>query len=68
MKDETKIKNLEAILNRQLAWYEENLKKEESGEIDGSYIYDMAYEVFNELSRGDYLAILETLADKPLTN
>ncbi|HRF69820.1 MAG TPA: hypothetical protein PKV66_00150 [Candidatus Pelethenecus sp.] len=63
MSNDKKIENLEQILIKQIAWYKEKLELEEKGEVDSSYIYDMAYEEFNNLSRGDYLAILETLAD-----
>lgn len=63
MSNDKKIENLEQILSKQIAWYKEKLELEDKGEVDSSYIYDMAYEAFQDLSRGEYLAILETLAD-----
>ncbi len=59
--DEDKLNKLRNILSSQLEWYKEMLIEEEADEIDGSYIYDTAYERFNDLSRGDFQAILEIL-------
>ncbi len=53
---------LKEILSKQLALYKEYLEKEKTGEIDSSYIYDMSYEWFQDLSRGDYQRILEILS------
>lgn len=61
MTDEEKIVALKDILSEQIAWYEEHLEKEKTGEIDYSYIYDCLYEQFEQLSRGQFLAIIETL-------
>lgn len=63
MTDTEKIYRLRKILARQLAWYQEKTAKEEAGELDDSYVYDMAYEQFDDLSRADFCGILAVLEE-----
>ena len=56
------MEKLKQILAKQITWYKEYSLKEKSGEVDSSYIYDMAYEQFNECSRSDYAEILAILS------
>ena len=63
MTDTKKIERLKNILSQQLKLYGKYKEKEIKGEVDGSYIYDMAYEWFNDLSRGGFGSILEILAE-----
>jgi len=56
------MEQLKQILSKQISWYKEYSEKEKIGEVDSSYIYDMAYEQFNDLSRGDCASILEILS------
>lgn len=53
---------LKEILSKQLSLYKEFSEKEKTGEVDSSYIYDMSYEWFQDLRRGDYQRILEILS------
>lgn len=55
------IQQLRKILAPQLALYAEFTAKEKTGEVDSSYVYDMACEWFNDLSRGEFCSILEAL-------
>ena len=57
------MEQLKKILSKQIAWYKENTEKEKTGEVDSSYIYDMAYEQFNDLSRGECAEILAILSN-----
>lgn len=56
------MKELQKILAKQVKLYKEYSAKEKTGEVDSSYVYDMAYEWFNDLSRGDFCLILEILS------
>lgn len=56
------MEQLKKILCEQLAWYKEAKAKEESGEVDSSYIYDTACDQFDNLSRGAFAEILEILS------
>lgn len=49
-----KIENLRKILHKQIEWYNEHKE-------DESYVYDELYEQFNNLSRSDFVAIIEEL-------
>lgn len=62
MTDEEKIVKIKELLKPVLDWYAVKIKEEEAGEIDGSYIYDTAYEQFDQLSRGQLLGVIEILA------
>ena len=57
MNDDEKITNLKVILAPALAWYKKALAEE--GE---DYVYDMAYERFSDLRRGDCEQILNILS------
>jgi len=59
--DDDKIKRLRDLLAPQLEWYEEYSKKELSGEVDESYIYDMARE---EFLYAPFDVLLKILAEK----
>ena len=56
MRDEEKIARLKTILGTALEWYRKSL--EEHGR---DYVYDMAYEQFSDLRRGDCEEILSIL-------
>lgn len=57
-----KLDSIRVILDKQIAWYKEYSEKEKNGEVDSSYVYDQMYEVFQDnLSRGDFVAIIEEL-------
>lgn len=58
--DEDKIRKLRKLFAKQLEWYEKYTIQEESGEVDGSYIYDMAYEEFHNAPFHTLLEILST--------
>ena len=53
---------LKKILKKQLEWYKNTKQKEEIWEVDSSYIYDTTCEVFEDLSRWDFVEILEILS------
>lgn len=55
-KEAQQIERLKTILSEQITWYKENL--ESRGE---DYVYDELYGVFNNLRRGDFCNIIETL-------
>lgn len=54
MSDEEKVKILKSILSRQIEWYKEN-------EDDMSRVYDELYERFDDLTRGQFVEIIEVL-------
>ena len=58
-----KLEQLKLIFREQIEWYKENTAKEKAGDLDSSYVYDMAVEQFNDLSRGDCASILAILAE-----
>lgn len=58
MNDAEKIEKLRETLKPVIDWYRKVL---EDGELDGSYLYDTTYEMFDNLSRGDFQKIIETL-------
>ena len=47
---------LKEILKNQIEWYKEH-------KDDEDYLYDMAYEQFNNLRRGEFKEILELLSE-----
>lgn len=55
------LQELRKILKPVIEWYEQVL---EEGEPDSSYLYDMTYEQFNDLSRGDFQRIIEIVREK----
>ena len=60
--DTDRVENLRKILSLQIDWYREYSEKEETGEVDSSYVYDQMYEIFQDnLSRGEFVAIIEEL-------
>lgn len=63
MTDTEKVNKLKQVLSKQLSWYADKKKEEDAGEIDGSYIYDMAEEQFMSEGRSIFSDILETLAE-----
>lgn len=58
MSDTEKLDKLRTILRPVITWYEKVLAE---GEPDDSYLYDVTYEKFEELSRGDFQSIIEIL-------
>lgn len=59
MSDKEKLEALRKTLKPVIDWYKKVL---DDGEPDGSYLYDTTCEIFdNQLSRGDYQRIIETL-------
>jgi hypothetical protein len=59
MTDTEKLAQIRRILQPIIEWYK---KIEEDGEPDGSYLYDVTVEKFEELlRRGDYQQIIELL-------
>lgn len=60
MKDQEKIEKLKRILSEQIRWY---LDKKEEGK-DDDYVYDELYEIFNWLTRSDFVDIIKTLLSK----
>lgn len=61
MSSEDKVIALKEILSPIIVWYKGVLA---DGEPDESYLYDMTYEHFNNLSRGEFLSIIEVLLGK----
>lgn len=57
-----KMEKLKQILAKQISWYKEYTEKEKTGEVDSSYVYDMACGQFTDLSRSDYAEILAILS------
>lgn len=55
MSEKLKINDLRFILSDQIDWYEKN-------KHDEDLLYDEMIEKFSDLSRGDYLRIIEILA------
>lgn len=66
MTNDEKIEQLQNILSEQISWYRDSKAKEATGERDRSYTYDMAYEKFETMSRGDLEAVLMVLAEQPI--
>jgi len=64
MMDFQKISELKRALAEPIEWYKKNKKRENSGEIDSSYIYDECIGVFEQCSRADLLTVLEILGDE----
>jgi hypothetical protein len=58
-----RVLRLRALLADQLAWYAEYTEKERTGEVDSSYVYDMAEEEFGQASRGLFQDILSILSE-----
>ena len=56
------MEELKKILSKQIEWYKKTKTEEEDWEVDSSYIYDTAYEYFDDLSRWDFVEILEILS------
>lgn len=59
--DEDKITRLRKLFKPQLEWYKKYKAKEEAGEVDESYIYDMAYEEFHH---APFHTLLDILAEE----
>jgi len=60
-----RLRNLRNILQYQIEWYLEYTKKEATGEVDSSYVYDQMSEVFQDnLTRGDLANIIKELIDE----
>lgn len=54
MNDKLIVEKLREILEPQIKWYEENKK-------DEGLVYDEMFNQFNDLSRGEYLEIIQIL-------
>ena len=51
-------------MQKHIDWYRETKKMEKSGEVDSSYLYDMAVEhICGNMTRSDALDLLEVLAE-----
>ena len=61
MTDTQKIEELKKILSGPISWYEDKMSLQKSGDIDDSYIYDELWTVFDDMSRGQFLEIIETI-------
>lgn len=59
--DEDKIKRLRELFKPQLEWYKKYSAKEAAGEVDESYIYDMARE---EFTHAPFHTLLDILAEE----
>ena len=57
------LNRLKQILKHQIDWYKEKKILEDQNKIDMLYIYNGSYEIFATLSKGDYLEIMEILAN-----
>ncbi len=64
MTDQKKIESLKFILREQISWYEKYAAEQDTGKLDGDYVYDHLYEKFNDLRRGDFVEIIEVLTGK----
>lgn len=60
--DDICLDQLRSLFAYQILWFREMKKKEATGEIDNSYIYDMCAYQFSNVSRRQWLFFLETIS------
>lgn len=56
------MEEIKKIFSKQIDWYKKKLEEEKTGEIDSSYIYDCAYEQFENIRRGEWVELLKILS------
>ena len=53
--------NIKEVLKKEISIYKQWKREEKLGEIDDLYIYDTCVDMFNNLSRGKCVQIMEAL-------